>query len=549
MVSFEAVELPRVSFPVGLALVAGVAIALRLLWRSDPNKPPMLSDVVPYISNTYQYMGNMDRFLARAKEAVKLKNIVGFHLGPKNFFIITGPQNIQALFRTSPHIDFEVFLLIAIESLWRASPEDYAKFKNDKSGRSATPAKGCENQPESKRYWYTLHRVLHKYLETTQYATMLARHYQRFFSEYLEQRPQGEWTEQTIMGLMKYDMAKAAIVASLGTHLFDMHPNLLDMAWPYDEVLVTLLFKPPRWLFRRAARIQDNFHAAISKYFVDANERFDWNGPDADADWEPIFGSRYFRELVKWMKASELSLQTCAGITSTTGIMGLNANSVPVCAWALMELVQDQELLGAVRDEVSTAFTTDPETGKRTLDSQKVLTLPLLQAVYVEVLRMHVSMNITRAATKPLEVEGYTLPAQSILQAPTQISHYNESVWGVEGHPATEFWAYRNIKYVEEKNPETGETKQVPRFEMRGRPTDFFPYGGGIAICPGRHFAKQEIMLSLALIVSKFEIEFLGWEKFDGSPSDRPPKEDSKYAGAAAVPPDRDMRVRWKRIW
>jgi hypothetical protein len=68
-------------------------------------------------------------------------------------------------------------------------------------------------------------------------------------------------------------------------------------------------------------------------------------------------------------------------------------------------------------------------------------------------------------------------------------------------------------------------------------------------MCPGRHFAKQEIMLTIAMIITQFDIEFVEWTNIDGSKSYRGPLDDEKYSGAAAVPPDRDMKIRWRRLW
>lgn len=68
-------------------------------------------------------------------------------------------------------------------------------------------------------------------------------------------------------------------------------------------------------------------------------------------------------------------------------------------------------------------------------------------------------------------------------------------------------------------------------------------------VCPGRHFAKQEIIITLGLVISKFDLEFVEWTKLDGSPSDRPAQDNEDYAGAEAMPPDRDMKIRWKRVW
>jgi hypothetical protein len=54
--------------------------------------------------------------------------------------------------------------------------------------------------------------------------------------------------------------------------------------------------------------------------------------------------------------------------------------------------------------------------------------------------------------------------------------------------------------------------------------------------------------MTIGLLVTKFDIEFVEWTYPDGRHSDRPALNDEQYAGAVAMPPDRDMKVRWKRI-
>lgn len=56
-------------------------------------------------------------------------------------------------------------------------------------------------------------------------------------------------------------------------------------------------------------------------------------------------------------------------------------------------------------------------------------------------------------------------------------------------------------------------------------------------------------MLTIAILVARFDIEFVEWVNKDGTPSDRPAEDDINYAGAASVPPDREMKVRWTRRW
>jgi cytochrome P450 len=111
-------------------------------------------------------------------------------------------------------------------------------------------------------------------------------------------------------------------------------------------------------------------------------------------------------------------------------VYSLHANTIPVCTWVVMELIKDPDLLEAVRAEIATAeIARDEATStSKIFDHRKLASLPLLQSVYTEVLRLHVGVLITRTCTEPVTVAGYTLPKGSILQAPTEVGHLDEGV-------------------------------------------------------------------------------------------------------------------------
>ena len=136
--------------------------------------------------------------------------------------------------------------------------------------------------------------------------------------------------------------------------------------------------------------------------------------------------------------------------------------------------MKDPSLWEAIREEAEPCFTVDPATGGRTIDIPMLLTLPLLQSVYIEALRCHVAVNVTREViAESMAMAGHELRRHSLVQAPTQFAHYDEKAWGVPGHPASEFYAARNIQYT----PGKGGEKAKPEFVMRARPNEFFPYG------------------------------------------------------------------------
>lgn len=203
-----------------------------------------------------------------------------------------------------------------------------------------------------------------------------------------------------------------------------------------------------------------------------------------------------------------------------------------------MEIIKDPSLLQAVRDEVATVTTTDPETGSPSIDSQKLVALPLLQSIFTETLRLRINFNIIRDVKQPIKLDGHTIPRGSLLQAPMQVAHYSEAVWGAKNHPASDFWAERHIR--------TGDgSRRV--YSMAGSSAFHFPFGGGVNMCPGRHLAKFEILTTIALVVSRFDIELVGWTNPDGSPSHRAAEGDVRFCGAGAMPPDRNMKIRWRR--
>lgn len=142
----------------------------------------------------------------------------------------------------------------------------------------------------------------------------------------------------------------------------------------------------------------------------------------------------------------------------------------------ILELAKDPALLEAVREEVATTYVTDPKTGERTFDIQRLATLPLLQSVFTETLRLRMNFNIIRQVKEPFAVDGYTLKKGAMLQAPMMVAHYDEAVWGTAGRPASEFWSERHIKYVEETD-DPGNVSHKRTFAMAGRPSSYFPFG------------------------------------------------------------------------
>jgi hypothetical protein len=65
-------------------------------------------------------------------------------------------------------------------------------------------------------------------------------------------------------------------------------------------------------------------------------------------------------------------------------------------------------------------------------------------------------------------------------------------------------------------------------------------------MCAGHHFANQEILFAVAVMVTQFDIKFFGWKNLNESKSDRPAEDDKRSAGFIPIFPDRKMEIRMR---
>lgn len=230
-------------------------------------------------------------------------------------YLVTGAQNVQTMFRPSRGLSPDIFMLDIMAYVWAARDEELTKFRNDKSGRMRKPLPGTEDTPAPQRYWASQHHLHSEFLARADAASRLGELYHQRFTERVELVPVGEWRTATVMAFMMKDMSQSALVTFMGTRILDLNPGFMDAMWDFILTAAELPWGLPRWMNPRPWRNRDRFHAMTRRYLDSAWANFDWQGPDADQDWEPHFGSRAAREMGKWMR-DNLSPETSAGLVA-----------------------------------------------------------------------------------------------------------------------------------------------------------------------------------------------------------------------------------------
>lgn len=208
--------------------------------------------------------------------------------------------------------------------------------------------------------------------------------------------------------------------------------------------------------------------------------------------------------------------------------------------------------------------------------------MPLLQSAYAETLRVYTSLFALRsAAHQDFHLGAFRIPKDELIAVDSRVAAMNRHVWNTgatseekpEGaHPLDRFWAERFLVYPHDptsgplrfgnnnpsiragapkaastvspslSNDKDNGTGNGPHFTMDGLAGAWLPFGGGSRQCPGRNFAKQEIILSFAVVFSMLEIELR-----DGSGSVGARRPDMKYYGLGTLPPKGKVPFRMRR--
>lgn len=206
------------------------------------------------------------------------------------------------------------------------------------------------------------------------------------------------------------------------------------------------------------------------------------------------------------------------------GSIAILVNTAPAAFWTLFLLHSHPGLLEEIRKEIdaSTETTTENGTTVKTLDITTLKSnCPLLLSSYQEVLRYCSMGTSVREVMEDTYLDRWLLKKGAMLQMPSRIIHQDASLWGSS---VTNF------------NPR----RFLPE-EAKNRPRDvcFRAFGGGKTLCPGRHFATNEVLAVVAVFISRMDMTPVGGEwKF--------PTTANTNVAAVVMEPDDDVEVEIK---
>lgn len=155
----------------------------------------------------------------------------------------------------------------------------------------------------------------------------------------------------------------------------------------------------------------------------------------------------------------------------------------------LMLLAKNPEKLKKLHAEIDRCY---PD-AKQETTAESSPEMPYLQACIDETMRLYAAMasGSPRETVEDTEILGYQVPRGTTVFPTTATLHLDPSVWTEPEEFIPERWI--------ESSPNGPKQPRAP----------FYPFSAGSRVCIGKHFALQEIFLSIVTLLRKFTLEYV----------------------------------------
>ncbi|KAK4124284.1 cytochrome P450 [Parathielavia appendiculata] len=549
-----------------------IVTSLNASWvtnRGNGN-PPAAPYAVPVLGNTSQFAYDTEGFITRT---LRRFGSVPFRLkvGLETMYYIPYGEPVQAMFKHARDLSMKPIIIVAMRDQFGMKPADVAVYERDGSGDMAKPLEGWEHMDPAHRVFYHQHHDLNAHLSGVALGALMARFKANYTSQLATTDQAGEhWTElPDLYSFLRDHMFRASCGALLGERLFELCPDFSRDFWEFDKHLITYLRRTPRWMAPRAYAARDRVLASMKKWYTHARSQLDYRDPTlAGVEYEPVWGARLMRARAEKFDKAGFSLDGCVSMDLGFVWAG-TANVIPATLWVLLNVLLSENLTGRVMAEVEECL--DEATGL--FDVAALCGKPLLNGLYLESLRYCAA---TTSARNPVvdnfKLCGWSIPRDALMMSIVWFGAHDPNFWnagrilpsGKPEHPVDTYWAERFLEYPDD--PASGPVRKpnhalytssssdirpekTAQDDKTAKPIShtaalqghFYPYGGGSRICPGRHLAKQELLVAVAVMMREFEIELLD------PVSARRARPDMRVFPTGAMGPDRKLPIRIRR--
>ena len=505
--------------------------------------PPTVPYTLPFLGHALGFLGRVPglfytRLFATVPREVGVCTLL---LGGRRMHLCWAPQLVQTLLRQRSLLHHTAIYQIAHHGFGCSADDTNRYF-----GFGTPPG------PDGRSTYDRLGELDQAFLLRADRVNELTEHFMTTLQEDLATIADSGDGAARDVGLYQWlwpRLFASSVHTFFGSGLLEVYPAFPADFRAFDEVMTSLFFGLPRWIIpsahARRARMLDGLVRWQEAMLARTGGEGCIVDPDADGiAWEPHFGSRQQRAKHRHYISEGMTPRGRASADAAF-FFALSSNAIPAAGWMLAHLLDprgDPTLLPRVRAELQTV-----PVRQGIPDAGKLAALPLLQAVYSETLRLYDDLIVTRDVQ---DEHGLTVALDEGRQ---RAVHFRKgdcvfmSTW--VGHHSPVAWsdppadAFRPERFL----AATGEKTDKPAFSTAGTAGRFYPFGGGRPMCPGRNFAKQEVLGAVALVLLNYEFEVVGFRDRAGRPTDHFIEVAHAGTGSGIIPLGGDMEVRIRK--
>ncbi|KAF3055561.1 Cholesterol 7-alpha-monooxygenase [Daldinia childiae] len=489
----------------------------KALYDDNAREVPLVPYWIPGVFHAFA-LWDPAAFAFRLSKRYGSRKPLQVKAGWLRFFLLSEPEHVKALFRNSRHTTNTATVAFTLRNLVDLPDETVSLYLDDRSGAGLKPRKDSNVLPE-RRITFLVSHNLHMFLSSCHLDGISRRYSTMLHRQINDIDIQSEWVSlPNLFNFLQRTTLVSEIEALFGLKLLELNPRFIDDLLIFTQHVPDFLRLRPWWLNPQAYRARRRLIQYVKQWHEYARKHVDFADIlDEDPDWEPFWGSKLMRVRQQY-EHKTMAMNSDARACEDVGLIWASTTNVQnTVFWLFFEVLRDPDLQMRLMKEISECKTTNGEDDTTGFDMKKLTNQPLLQSTYAEVLRLYVAVAISRiAGYEDIKIDDYMIPQDSLIMTYSRAMALDTDAWIRAGRtlnkPLDEFDAERFL--VDSGWTRPGLTPAVVikddgkrRFSTDGLLGLWVPYGGGDHMCPGRHLAKQQMLVTFALLLSEFDIE------------------------------------------
>uniref|UniRef100_A0A8C5RHY2 Cytochrome P450 family 7 subfamily A member 1 n=1 Tax=Laticauda laticaudata TaxID=8630 RepID=A0A8C5RHY2_LATLA len=478
-------------------------------------EPPLENGVLPYLGCALQFGANPLKFLRERQK--KHGPTFTCQLAGKYVHFLTDPFSYHAVMQQGRNLDWKKF--------------HFATSAKAFGHASIDPSDGFTTENMHHTFIRTLQGNALTFLSETMMENL---HYVMVESS-AEKMNLNDWVTDKLYEFCYRVMFESGFLTLFGTEFNAHHDKVLSSSQQdqrarilsalqnfkeFDQIFPALVAGLPIHLFKNAYSAREKLAEALLHENLKKRENIS----------ELISLRMYLNDTLSTFDDMDKAKTHLAILWAS------QANTIPATFWSSFYLIRNPSAMKAVTKEAEQVL---KDAGEKICSSRKPICLnqkqlddmPILDSIIKEALRLSSASMTVRVAKKDfilqLSSDSYHIRKDDIIAVYPQLLHLDPEIYP---DPLT----FKFDRYL-------GENGEEKTFYRNGRKLKYYfmPFGTGLAKCPGRWFAINEIKQFLTFLLFYFEVELI-------DKNVKCPSLDQSRAGLGVLQPSNDIDFKYR---